>query len=201
MKAGDARKLRRVCVYCGSNPGAQPVYREAARDFGALLAREGMGLVYGGGCVGLMGAVADGALENGGEVVGVMPEGLRAKEVGHAGLTEMRWVASMHERKMAMAELADAFVALPGGAGTMEEIFEVFTWTQLGFHRKPCGFLNVAGFFTPLLGFLDRMVEERFLNEAHRRMLVVAGEGGAMLDALESWEPPAVEKWMDRGAT
>ena len=164
-----------------------------------MLAREGIGLVYGGGCVGLMGAVVDGALEAGGEVIGVMPEGLQAKEVGHGGLTEMRWVGSMHERKLAMAELADAFVALPGGAGTMEEIFEVFTWTQLGFHRKACGFLNVAGFFEPLLGFLDRMVEERFLNEAHRRMLVVAETGEEMLAGLRTWAPPAVEKWMDRG--
>jgi uncharacterized protein (TIGR00730 family) len=190
---------RRICVFCGSSPGASPAYAEAARQFGLLLARRGLGLVYGGGNVGLMGILADAVLEEGGEVTGVIPHSLVAREVGHQGLTDLRVVDTMHERKALMADLADGFVALPGGIGTLDEWFEIWTWAQLGLHDKPCGLLDVAGYYSPLLAFLDRMVEERFLRDSHRAFVLVDTDPATLLDRMASHTPPAVEKWIDRG--
>jgi hypothetical protein len=191
--------MRRVCVFCGSSHGASPVYAEAARDLGRRLARRGLGLVYGGGKVGLMGEVADAALAAGGEVIGVIPYALEAREVGHRGLTEMHVVDSMHERKARMADLSDGFLALPGGIGTLEELFEVWTWGQLGLHSKPCALLDVAGYYSPLLAFLDRTVDEGFLRPAHRAVLLVDADPEALLDRMAGFTPPAVEKWIGRG--
>lgn len=191
--------LRRICVFCGSSPGASPAYAEAARQLGRLLAQRGLGLVYGGGNVGLMGILADTVLEEGGEVIGVIPHSLVALEVGHQGLTDLRLVDTMHERKALMADLADGFVALPGGIGTLDEWFEIWTWAQLGLHAKPCGLLDVAGYYSPLLAFLDRMVEERFLREIHRAFVLVDDDSAILLDRMASHTPPAVEKWIDRG--
>jgi uncharacterized protein (TIGR00730 family) len=189
--------MRRVCVFCGSSPGRKPAYLEAARAMGRALARRGIGLVYGGGHVGLMGAVADAALAAGGEVVGVIPRGLQLRELAHEGLTTLHVVGSMHERKARMAELADGFVALPGGMGTLEELAEILTWAQLGLHARPCGLLDVAGYYDPLVAFLDRAVEEGFVRPDHRRLLVVAQDPDALLDAFAGWQPPPVEKWLD----
>jgi len=191
--------MRRVCVFCGSSHGASPVYAEAARDLGRRLARRGLGLVYGGGNVGLMGEVADAALAAGGEVIGVIPYALEAREVAHSGLTELHVVDSMHERKALMADLSDGFLALPGGIGTLEEFFEVWTWGQLGLHAKPCGLLDVAGYYAPLLAFLDRTVEEGFLRPAHREVVLVDTDPEALLDRMAAFTPPRVEKWMGRG--
>ena len=191
--------MRRVCVFCGSSHGASPVYTEAARDLGRRIAGRGLGLVYGGGQVGLMGEVADAALAAGGEVIGVIPYALEAREVGHRGLTEMHVVDSMHERKALMADLSDGFLALPGGIGTLEELFEVWTWGQLGLHAKPCALLDVAGYYSPLLAFLDHTVDEGFLREAHRAVLLVDADPEALLDRMAGFTPPAVEKWIDRG--
>ncbi len=194
-------ELKRVCVFCGSSPGVRPGYAAAARAMGTLLAERGIALVYGGGRVGLMGIVADAAMAAGGEVTGVIPEGLMAREVGHAGVTELRVVRSMHERKALMADLSDAFVALPGGFGTWEEYFEVLTWAQLGIHPKPCGLLDAEGFYDHLLAFLDHAVQERFLRAEHRALLVHARSAPELLDAFAAWEPPALDKWIDRGQT
>jgi len=190
--------LRRIAVFCGSSPGARSEYRDVAAAFGRLLATRGVGLVFGGGRVGLMGVLADATLAAGGEAVGVIPRALWDLEVGHAGLTELRVVDSMHERKAMMAELADAFVALPGGIGTLEELFEVWTWAQLGLHAKPCGLLDVAGYFAPLAAFLDHAVAERFLRPEHRAMLAIAADAEALLAALGRYEPADVSKWIDR---
>lgn len=192
--------LERVCVFCGSSPGRRPEYRAAARAVGRTLAERGVGLVYGGGAVGLMGVAADAALEAGGEVVGVIPKALFEREVGHTGV-DLRVVDTMHTRKALMAELSDGFVALPGGIGTLEELFETWTWAQLGTHEKPCGVLDVEGFFGPLIGFLDRVVEERFLRSEHRAMLLVDDDVDRLLDALAAYEPPEVPKWIDREST
>jgi uncharacterized protein (TIGR00730 family) len=189
--------MRRVCVFCGSSPGRKPAYLEAARAMGRALARRGIGLVYGGGHVGLMGAVADAALAAGGEVVGVIPRGLQLRELAHEGLTTLHVVGSMHERKARMAELAEGFVALPGGMGTLEELAEILTWAQLGLHARPCGLLDVAGYYDPLVAFLDRAVAEGFVRPDHRRLLVVAQDPDALLDAFAGWQPPSVEKWID----
>lgn len=188
--------MRAVCVYCGSSPGEDPAYVAAAAEVGRLLARSGRTLVYGGGRVGMMGAVADAALAAGGRVIGVIPRSLVEKELAHRGVTELRVVATMHERKAVMADLADAFVALPGGVGTLEEIFEAWTWGQLGIHAKPYGLLDVAGFFTPLLDFLDRVVAAGFIRPEHRDMLLVDGDPAALLDRLERHRPAFVPKWM-----
>jgi uncharacterized protein (TIGR00730 family) len=194
--------VRRVCVFCGSSPGARPEYADAAEELGRLLAGRGTGLVYGGGHVGLMGKIADAALQAGGEAIGVMPEALVAKEIGHRGLTELRVVGSMHERKALMAELADAFVALPGGLGTVEELFEVYTWAQLGLHRKPCALLDVEGYYEGIAAFLSHAVEERFVREEHRAMLIVERDPRALLGRLEDFDPGTVEpKWIDREET
>jgi uncharacterized protein (TIGR00730 family) len=188
-------RLRRICVYCGSSPGASPAHREAAVALGAQLARSGIGLVYGGGNVGLMGAIADAALAAGGEVIGVIPASLQEKELGHGGCTELRVVASMHERKQVMADLADGFIALAGGVGTLEELFETFTWLQLGFHEKPVGLLNVAGFYDRLLDFLRQLTDERFLKREHFDCLLVADDAAELLTRMSTFHPPQLGKW------
>lgn len=191
----------RICVYAGSNPGTNPAYGEAAERFGRLLAERGIGLVYGGGRTGLMGRIADAVLAGGGTVTGIIPQFLMDKEVGHMGVQDLRVVGSMHERKALMAELSDGFVALPGGIGTLEEIFEVWTWGQLGRHDKPCGLLNAAGFYDGLAGFLDHVAGEQFMKPKHRAMLIVEESGEAILDAFAAYRPPVVEKWLDKGRT
>jgi uncharacterized protein (TIGR00730 family) len=193
--------MKRLCVYCGSSPGNQPIYREMAEAMGALLARRGIGLVYGGGNVGLMGIVADAALAGGGEVIGVIPRSLADREIAHAGVTDLRVVDSMHTRKALMAELSDAFIAMPGGVGTFEEFFEAVTWTQLGVHRKPCGLLNVGGFYTPLAAFIDQAVTEGFIKPTHRAMIVVDGDPERLLNSLATIKLPDVPKWIRRDET
>lgn len=190
--------MQRVCVFSGSSPGRGPAYGEVAVALGTLLAREGIGLVYGGAAVGLMGTVADAARAAGGEVIGVIPRSLVEREVAHTGLADLRVVGSMHERKALMAELSDAFVALPGGIGTLEELFEVWTWGQLGSHAKPCALLNVEGFYDRLLSFLDHVVDEAFLKPVHRGMILVEQDPQAVLDGIRRYEPPAVTKWVGR---
>jgi uncharacterized protein (TIGR00730 family) len=190
--------MKRICVFCGSNPGASPVYAEAARALGATLARRGLGLVYGGGNVGLMGIVADAAQAAGAEVIGVIPQALVDREVAHHGLADLRIVGSMHERKALMSELADGFIALPGGIGTLEEWFETWTWAQLGLHAKPFGLLDVAGYYGHLIRFLDHVVAERFLHPDHRSMVLVETDPGNLLDRMRSYTPPVVVKWIDR---
>lgn len=186
--------MERVCVYCGSSPGHDPSYREAARDLGeALLARD-LGLVYGGASVGLMGTVADTVLDGGGEAIGVIPEALEDREVAHAGLTELEVVDSMHERKQRMVELSDGFVALPGGLGTLEEILEVLTWAQLGIHDDPCGLLNVAGFYDGLADHLDGATAAGFVSPAHRELAQVAPDPDTLLGAFADYEPPTEPK-------
>jgi uncharacterized protein (TIGR00730 family) len=182
--------FERVCLYAGSSLGADSRYREAAEDLVGMLVGRGTGIVYGGGNVGLMGVLADAALELGGEIIGVIPRSLVERELAHERLSELRIVASMHERKATMAELSDAFVALPGGIGTLEEIIEVLTWSQLGFHQKPCALLNVAGYYDELIAFLDRAAEERFLSRDHRSLLVVADHPEALLAGLERVSMP-----------
>jgi uncharacterized protein (TIGR00730 family) len=192
--------MQRICVYCGSNPGARPEYAAAARELARACAERGLGLVYGGGKVGLMGVLADAALAQGSEVIGVIPRALFDQEVAHTGVSKLEVVGSMHERKARMAELADAFLALPGGLGTLEELFEVWTWTQLGFHAKPCGLLDVAGYYAPLVSFLGSSVAEGFLLPEHRAALLVGTDAGALLDGLAAWRPVPLTKWLDREA-
>ena len=194
--------MDRICVYCGSSAGRDPAYAEAARALGRTLAGRGIGLVYGGGHVGLMGAVADATLEAGGDVYGVMPQALVDREIAHEGLTELVVVDSMHERKARMADLADGFVALPGGFGTLEELMEVLTWAQLGFHRDPCGLLDVGGYYASLVEFFDHQVEAGFVSEEHRRMVVVADDADVLLDRFADYEPPDVKRFItDRDET
>ncbi|HMF08921.1 MAG TPA: TIGR00730 family Rossman fold protein [Thermoanaerobaculia bacterium] len=200
MKA-PRRSLRSVCVFCGANEGSDPAYAEAARDLAAALASAGVRLVTGGGRVGLMGVVADAALAAGGEVVGVIPQALLAREMGHTGLTRLEVVETMHERKARMADLSDGFVALPGGVGTLEELFEVWTWAQLGVHEKPCGLVNVRGYYDPLLAFLDHSASEGFLRDRTRKMLIVETDPRRMLERLSAYEPPEVRRWVEPAAT
>jgi uncharacterized protein (TIGR00730 family) len=188
--------VRRICVYAGSNPGSHPVYADAARALAGTMAARGIGLVFGGGRVGLMGVLADTMLEAGGEAIGVMPQALIDREIGYTGLTELKVVGSMHERKALMAELSDAFVAVPGGIGTLEELIEVYTWSQLGIHSKPCGVLNVRGYYDHLAALLDHAVAEGFLRPQHRAVLSVADEPAGLLDRLAAFEPPTVGKWL-----
>jgi uncharacterized protein (TIGR00730 family) len=190
--------VKRVCVFSGSSPGADLAYRAAATDLGHRLADRGIELVYGGASVGLMGAVADAAMEGGGHVIGVIPQSLVDREVAHPELADLRVVDSMHERKALMAELSDAFVALPGGVGTLEELFEVYTWNQLGLHAKPLGLFNVRGYYDGLARFLDHAVAERFVTRRHRAMLLVSEDLDALLDGLDAWEAPRQAKWIDR---
>lgn len=193
--------MKRICVFAGSNGGARVEYVAAARELGRVLAQRQLGLVYGGARVGLMGALADGALSGGGRVIGVMPEALVAKEVAHRGLSELRVVKSMHERKAMMADLSDGFVALPGGWGTVEEFFEVLTWGQLGLHRKPCGLLNIHGYFDRLLSFVEHCVDEGFVRREHRSMISVSNSASELLDGLAAYKAPVVEKWIEPAET
>jgi uncharacterized protein (TIGR00730 family) len=193
--------MRRVCIYAGSNPGRHPAYAEAARALATAMVERGIGLVYGGGKVGLMGVLADTILEHGGEAIGVMPQALVDREIGHPGLTELKVVGSMHERKARMAELADAFVAVPGGIGTLEELIEVYTWSQLGIHDKACGVLNVRGYYDALAAFLDHAAAEGFLRPEHRAVLSVADDPRELLDRLAAFEPPTVTKWLELDET
>jgi uncharacterized protein (TIGR00730 family) len=191
-----------ICVFCGSSPGARPSYTEAARRVGAALANNGLGLVYGGGRVGLMGVVADAALAAGGRVVGVIPDPLASKEIAHPGLSELHVVAGMHERKALMADRSAGFVALPGGVGTFEEFFEIVTWAVLGLHRKPIGLLNVEGYFDPLLTLLGHAVAERFVRPEHLAMIVVTDKPEALAADLLGHKPPALgPRWIDMGQT
>ena len=189
--------MKRVCVFCGSASGARPAYTRAAEQLGGVLAGRGLGLVYGGAHIGLMRVVADAVLAGGQEVIGVIPKALQAREIGHQGLSELIVVSGMHARKAKMAELSDAFVALPGGLGTLEEVFEVWTWAQLGFHRKPVCLLDVEGYWEPLLTMVDRMVEEQFVKPAHRKMLLVARDPAELLDQIAAYEAPPVPQWLD----
>ncbi len=188
---------KRLCVYCGSSTGARPLYREGAIALGGLIAASGMGLVYGGGHVGLMGAVADGALAAGGHVIGVIPRALMDRELGHTGIQDLRIVADMHERKMMMADLADGFIAMPGGWGTIEELAEMLTWLQLGIHAKPIGLLNLGGYYDPFLEFAERMVEQQFVRPEQRHLLAVESDPQILLDRLTKPLPPPVGKWFD----
>lgn len=190
--------MKNICVFAGSSSGARGEYAAAARDLGRVLAERNAGLVYGGARVGLMGALADEALRCGGRVIGVMPEALVAKEVAHAGLTELRVVTSMHERKAMMSDLSDGFVALPGGMGTLDEFFEILTWAQLGLHAKPCGLLNIGGYFDRLLAFIQHSVDERFVRPEHGSMVLVSDSAAALLDRMASYQPPVVQKWIER---
>ncbi|MEO5930437.1 MAG: TIGR00730 family Rossman fold protein [Candidatus Kapaibacterium sp.] len=188
--------IKRICLFCGSNSGRNPAYVEGARSMARAIVARGMGIVYGGGKVGMMGAAADAALGAGGEVIGVIPESLLALEVGHAGLAELHVVASMHERKKLMADLSTAFIAMPGGFGTMEELFEVLTWAQLGIHGKPCGVLNIAGYYDGLIALCDSFVEERFSRPEHRTLLMVDTDPGTLLDRIAAYTPPPLTRWI-----
>lgn len=189
--------MKRVCIFCGSHTGSRPVYIAAAHEMGVALVQRGIDLVYGGGHVGLMGILADTVLKHGGRVIGIMPQHLFDKEIAHNGLTELRVVGSMHERKALMATLADAFIALPGGYGTFEEFCEILTWGQLGLHHKPCGLLNVEGFYDPLLALFDHAVSEGFVREIYRTMVLVDTDPTQLLNRFEAYQPPAIPKWMD----
>ena len=191
--------MRSVCVFCGSNAGARDAYVAAARRTGRTIAERGLTLVYGGAAVGLMGAVADAALAAGGTVIGVIPKALVEREIAHKGLTELLEVTSMHERKALMADRSDAFLALPGGAGTLEETLEAWTWGQLGHHTKPVGLLNVDGFFDALCGFFDHQCRERFMRPEHRDMLIVESDPERLLARFSTYRPPVVEKWIRSG--
>jgi uncharacterized protein (TIGR00730 family) len=193
--------MKTICIFCGSNRGARAEYADAARSVAATLVRHQLTLVYGGGRVGLMGVVADEVLRLGGHVIGVIPRALWDREVGHAGLTEVRIVETMHERKATMADLADGFIALPGGLGTLEEIFEIWTWAQLGMHRKPCGFLDVGGYYAPLMQFLDRAVDEEFIRAETRQVAIVESDPERMLERFRVYVPVTVEKWIHRNET
>jgi len=193
--------VKTLCVFAGSNSGAQPEYLACARELGRTLSERKMGLVYGGARVGLMGALADAAMEGGARVIGVIPEVLMAKEVAHPGLTELRVVSSMHERKAMMADMADGFVALPGGWGTVEELFEVLTWSQLGLHRKPCGLLNIQGYYDHLLAFVAHGIDEGFVRREQGAMIKVSQAPGELLDAMAAYRAPVVEKWISRAQT
>jgi len=193
--------IHSVCVFCGSNAGRRPEYQRAAQEMGTLLARRNIRLIYGGGNVGLMGALADACLAAGGAVTGVIPQALGDKELAHWGLTELHIVKSMHERKAMMAELAGAFIALPGGFGTFEEFFEVLTWTQLGLQRKACGLVNVLGYYDSLLALADRAAEDGFLQPQHREMVVAAESPAAVLEMVLHFQPPSVPKWGDYDTT
>ncbi len=190
--------MKRICVFCGSSSGSRPEYRACAEELGAELARRKIGLIYGGGNVGLMGAIADEVLQAGGEAIGVIPEHLMTREIGHKQLTKLHIVESMHERKALMADLSDAFIALPGGFGTFEEFFEVLTWSQLGLHLKPCGIVNVLDYYSPLLAMLDHAVEQRFLKPQNRALVLSRTTPKELLEAFDQWRPVQVEKWLDR---
>ena len=190
--------MKRICVYCGSSMGKRPEYAAAAKALGEALVERNIGLVYGGASVGIMGLVADTVLSLGGEVIGVIPQAIADKEIAHTGLTELKVVANMHERKAMMAEYSDGFIALPGGMGTLEELFEVLTWGQLGFHTKPCGVLNVDGYYDHLIAFLEHAVDQEYLKSNHLGMLQKATEPTALLDLLSDYTAPEVGKWIEK---
>jgi uncharacterized protein (TIGR00730 family) len=191
-------KLKRICVYCGSSVGARPSYQQAAQRLGAMMAERGIGLVFGGGGIGLMGVIADAVLARGGEAIGVIPESLVRREIGHRGVTKLHVVETMHQRKALMADLSDAFIALPGGYGTLEEICETITWSQLGIQQKPCGLLNIENYWNGMLEFLDHAVREQFVRPENRNLVLVASTPEEMLNKLVDWAPPAhIEKWLD----
>src|SRR5262245_31604618 len=190
--------MNRICIFCGSSTGARPEYADAANAMGQALLHRGIGLVYGGGCVGLMGTVADAVMRGGGEVIGVIPEALVNRELAHRDITRLIVVHSMHERKAKMAELSDAFIALPGGYGTFEEYCEILTWAQLGLHRKACAILNVNGYYDPLLRLFDDAVAEGFLRSANRRLVIEETDPGRLLNKLENYTAPQTEKWIRR---
>jgi uncharacterized protein (TIGR00730 family) len=191
-------KLRKICVFCGSSAGHRDEYRAAAEDVGRLLAARGIGLVYGGGNVGLMGAVADAALAAGGEVIGVIPDVLLTKEVGHRGLTKLHVVRNLHERKAMMADLSDGFIALPGGFGTFEEFCEVITWSQLSLHQKPCALLNVFNYWRPMVEMFDHAVEEGFVKPSNRGIVLVDDSVESLIEKMDSWRPSGEEKWITK---
>ena len=194
--------MKRICVFCGSSRGTNPLYEAAARDLGATLAARGIAVVYGGGRIGLMGVVADTALAAGGEVIGVIPRPLASKELAHTGLTEMRFVASMHERKATMSALADGFITLPGGLGTLEETFEILTWAQLGIQRKPIGLLNVHGYYEPFLRLFAHGIQEGFIRAEYLQFITVAERAGELVDAMAAWDAPDVARnWLDLDQT
>ena len=192
------RSITRLCVFCGTNAGSRPEYGTAARELGALLAEEGIELVYGGASVGIMGELADAVQEGGGHVTGIIPQQLIQKEAAHRGIPDLIVVASMHQRKSQMADLSDGFIALPGGIGTLEGFFEILTWGQLGIHAKPCGVLNIAGYFDSLTGFLDHAVAEGFLTEGHRETIMVETDPRALLERMRAYQPPTGAPLMGR---
>ncbi len=192
--------LDRICVFCGSSPGTNPIYLNAARRLGELLSERNIGLVYGGSNAGLMGALADACLRSGGRVTGVIPTSLVEKEIAHRGLTELHIVGSMHERKALMADLADAFIALPGGFGTWDEFCEVLTWSQLGIHRKACGLLNINGYYDPFLAMADRALQDGFLRAPHRKMMLAEKDPACLLELLHSYSAPVADKWVENSA-
>jgi uncharacterized protein (TIGR00730 family) len=200
-EATTLREVKRVLVFCGSSPGSRPEYATGAAALGRLLASRGLGVVYGGAQVGLMGALADAAIDAGGEVIGVIPNRLVEAEIAHPGLTKLHVVETMHERKALMAELSDAVIALPGGTGTLDELFELFTWSQLGLYRMPIGMLDVAEYWQPLLRFLDHAVNERFLRAEHFETLIVEREPEPLVDRLAAYQPRVLDKWLDRRAS
>jgi uncharacterized protein (TIGR00730 family) len=193
--------MKRVCVFCGSSVGNKPEYIDFAQALGQVLAARKIGLVYGGGNVGLMGVIADAAMAAGGEVIGVIPKALKDREIAHTGVRDLRVVDSMHTRKAMMADLADAFIAMPGGVGTFEEFFEAITWTQLGLHRKPCGLLNVGGFYSPLVSFIDQAVDEGFIKPIHRAMIAVDDNPERLVNTLATMDLPDVPKWIRKDET
>ena len=193
--------MKSICVFAGSKTGSEQLYEDAARGLGRAIAARGHTLVYGGGGVGLMAIAAETAMAAGGRVIGVIPGALVQREIAHEGLAELKVVRTMHERKAMMSELSDAVVALPGGLGTMDELFEMLTWAQLGIHAKPCGLLNVSGYYDALLALLDHMVDQGFLNPVHRSLLLVDDDAERLLDAMNSYRMPAVEQWLDYDIT
>ena len=193
--------MKRLCVYCGSSSGRQPGYAQVARQLAHAMVSKNIDLVYGGASVGIMGEIANAVLGEGGDVIGVIPKGLFAKEVAHTGITELREVGSMHERKALMADLSDGFIALPGGLGTIEEIFEIITWSQLGMHRKPCGLLNVNNYYDKLIGFLDHAVSEQFIKATHRSTTLIDEYPDGLLEKFEAYKAPETAKWIDIKST
>jgi len=193
--------INNICIYCGSSPGRLNAYASAAFSLAESLVSRNIRLVYGGASIGIMGMVADQVLKLGGQVIGVIPKALAHKEVAHHHLTELHVTQSIHERKMLMAELSDGFIALPGGIGTLEELFEIWTWAQLGFHRKPCGLLNVEGYYDSLITFLDHVLAEQFVKKHHHAMLIVEANPDALLDRYVNYQPPAVKHWVGKDET
>ncbi len=197
MKAGNVIVIKKICVFCGSRPGVKEEYVKAAHLLGESLARSGTELIYGGGNVGIMGEIANSVLSGGGRVTGVIPKTLVDKELAHRNLTELRVVKTMHERKALMSELSDAFIALPGGIGTLEEFFEVLTWAQLGFQKKPCALLNIAGYYDHLIAFIDKMVEDRFLDDNHRGLMIIENDPRIIIEKVKDFKSVNTEKWLN----